>query len=160
MTKRILATSLVVAALGTSVFAYNQNCQNGDRDWMRGQKQEMMQKGMNDGGGMMQKGMRRGMDRMDGMDGRMFAELNLSDEQRYQLSILKDEMMLEMKKSMGMKKRGQMQDFLSEKGFDKEGFVKSMNEQHSKMLKLKVAHMEKVFALLTPEQKAKLQAKN
>ena len=86
----------------------------------------------------------------------MFSNLDLSDEQKYKLSILHDEMRLEMKKSMGMRQERPMQKFANENGFDEKGFKKYMDERHEKMIALRAAHMKKVFAVLTPEQIAKL----
>ena len=91
------------------------------------------------------KGFHKGMKRGGGM--MMFSQLELSAEQQHKLSILRDEMRLEMKKQMGPKKRGNMQKFITADGFDKAGFLKEMNERHTKMSELKATHMEKAFAI-------------
>jgi Spy/CpxP family protein refolding chaperone len=161
MKNKILATVLVVGTLATASLAYNQNCPNaGQKGMMQGQgmqQQGMMQKGMNkqcaNQGKMMSK---RGMGRHGG-GMQMFAQLNLSDDQKFQMSILRDEMKLEMKKARGAKQKGKMMNFIKDNGFDKDAFKKEANERHQKMMELKAAHMEKVFKLLTKEQVAQLQ---
>lgn len=152
--KKVILTSVLLAGLAaTSAFAYKGNCQmQGDN---QGCNKSQMQKdcGMK-GEKRFHKGMKRGGFNKGGM---MFSQLDLSDEQKYQMSILRDEMRLEMKKEMGMKKRGQMQKFITADGFDKDAFIKDSNERHQKMTELRAKHMEKVLALLTKEQIAKLQ---
>merc|ERR1711879_417204 len=87
----------------------------------------------------------------------MFSQLNLTSEQQYQLSILRDEMRLEMKKHMyNGQAMGQMGTFFQGENFDKDSFKSNMNGQHEKMLTLRANHMEKVFNILTKEQKAQL----
>jgi Spy/CpxP family protein refolding chaperone len=154
MKKKILVASLLAGVLATSGFAYNQDCPNFDQRSMQNAKG--MQKGFKQNCSMQGK---RGMQRGGGMMP-MLANLDLSDEQKYQLSILRDEMRLEMKKSMGMQQRPDFSKFITKDGFDKEAFVKSMDEKHTKMIQIKADHMQKVFKILTKAQIEKLQVKN
>ncbi len=52
----------------------------------------------------------------------MFSQLNLTNDQQFQLSILRDEMRLEMRKIRGAKGQGRMMQFVSDNGFDNESF--------------------------------------
>ncbi|HIP44877.1 MAG TPA: hypothetical protein EYG93_06060 [Sulfurospirillum arcachonense] len=149
MTKKILVTAVLVGALASGAFAYNKDCQNsGQRGMKSGQS---TQQGMMNKSHKMNK---KGMGRHGGMQ--MFSQLNLSDDQKFQLSILKDEMRLEMKKLRGAKKQGKMVKFVGDDGFDKKAFMKEADSRHAKMMTIKANHMEKVFKLLTKEQIAEL----
>jgi len=144
MKKNILVAAALIATLSTGAFAYNQGNCNG-----QGMQRGMM---MNQG---MQKGMmKQGMNKRGGM--RIFAQLNLTNEQRYQLSILRDEMRLEMKKARGYSKQNRLMQFVSADGFDKEAFKKFSNENHAQRLELRANFMEKAFKILTAEQVAQL----
>ena len=162
MKKNILVAAALIATLSTGAFAYNQN--KGDCNGMyKQQNNTQMQKNcMNDG---MQKGMKKGMKqgmnkkgmKKHGRDGmRMFAQLNLTDEQRFEMSILKDEMKLEMKKSRGFKKQYNIVQFITEDGFNTEEFKKFASENQTKKLNLKADFMEKAVKLLTKEQLVQL----
>jgi len=173
MKKVILATVLTVGVLATSVYAYNADCPKAGQKGMQQGQSKMNQQGMKQGKmnkqGMQQgnmkckKGMKSqsGMHRKGGKHGGMqlISQLNLSDDQRFQLSILKDEMKLNMKKAKGPKKQGKMLKFIGDNGFDKVAFQKEMNTKHQAMSLLKADHMEKVFKLLTKEQLADLKTK-
>lgn len=143
MKKTILALS-VVTALATGAFAYGGmgNCQGGGQ-------------GMAQAGGC---GMQKGMHSGYGMGMQMFQNLNLTDDQRHKLSILQSEMKLEMAKLHDPKTMQKMQDMMSGDSFNKKDFIKQHNEIHDKMVALKADHMEKVFNLLTKEQRAELKA--
>jgi Spy/CpxP family protein refolding chaperone len=152
MTKKILVTAVLVGTLATGAFAYNKDSQNsGQRGMKSGQS---TQQGMMKRSHKMNK---KGMSRHGGMQ--MFSQLNLSDDQKFQLSILKDEMRLEMKKSRGAKKQGKMVKFVSDDGFDKKAFMAESDSKHTKMMAIKANHMEKVFKILTKEQIAELKKK-
>jgi len=143
MKKTILAVAAVVA-LSSSVFAFGGNCQGGQFGMGQGM---MMQ------GGGMQQGM---MGRQGGMQ--MFQVLNLTDDQRHQLAILQSEMKLEMTKLQDPKMMSKMQDFMTAESFNKKEFLKLTSENQAKMNALKADHMEKIFNLLTKEQRAELKA--
>lgn len=49
----------------------------------------------------------------------MFSQLNLNEEQKFKLSILRDEMRLEMKKLRSPKQRYSIKEFVSDSRFDK-----------------------------------------
>jgi Spy/CpxP family protein refolding chaperone len=143
MKKNILVAAALIATLSTGAFAYNQGNCNG-QGMQRGMMNQGMQKDM----------MNQGMYKRGGM--RMFAQLNLTNEQRYQLSILRDEMKLEMKKARGFKQQNRPMQFVSADGFDKEAFKKFSNEKHAQRLELRANFMEKAFKILTAEQVAQL----
>lgn len=156
MKNKILATALVLGTLTTASFAYNGNCQynDGQRGVKQGQEmnnqQGKMQRGMKQGHKMSKRGIGRDSEM------RMFYTLNLTNEQKFQISVLRDEMRLEMKKQRGPRNKGRMVEFISDSGFDKSAFIKNSNERHAKMTELKAAQMEKVFKILTKEQLAEL----
>ena len=49
-----------------------------------------------------------------------------------------------------------MQDLMTADSFNKKEFIKMHNEMHEKMLALQADHMEKVFNVLTKEQRSEL----
>lgn len=145
MKKTILTLATLVALGTTSAFAFGGgNCQ--------GMQSEM---GMMQGGGMMQG--QQGM-MMHGNRGGMgmFQQLNLTDDQRHKLEVLHSEMKLEMTKLRDPKMVTKMQDMMSGDSFNKKEFIKMHNEMHEKMVALQADHMEKVFNILTKEQRAEL----
>jgi len=160
MKKSILAVVLTVGVLASGAYAYNQDCQNKGQQGMKQHKEGTMQKGMQStykNKMMSQKGMHKRSGKHGGMQ--MISQLNLSDDQKFQLSILKDEMKLNMKKEKGPRKQGKMLKFIGDNGFDKGAFQKNMNAKHQTMSAIKADHMEKVFKLLTKEQIADLKIK-
>lgn len=144
MKKTILTLATLVALGTTSAFAFGGGqCQN-------------MQSGM----GMMQGGCGMGGSgmMMGGKGGMMpqLMQLNLTDDQRHKLAVLQSEMKLEMTKIRDPKMMTKMQDLMTADSFNKKEFIKIHNEMHEKMLALQADHMEKVFNLLTKEQRAEL----
>ncbi len=154
MKKKIVATVVLAGVLVTGAFAYNQNCQNGGQRGMhKGQffHQGMQQHGMSKG--MMNQGQnmhRKGMSRYGGMQ--MFSNLDLNKDQQFKLSILRDEMRLEMRKMIGGQPQSRMLNFIGDDGFDKKAFLKEVDSKQTKMMEIKANHMEKVFKILTKEQ--------
>jgi periplasmic protein CpxP/Spy len=140
--KKTILSLAVVAALASGAFAMGMggNCQNGGQDGMGG-KGSSMQQGMHGRGGH---------------EMRLLQNLNLTDDQRHKLAILQSEMKLEMTKMRDPKVKSKMQGALTGESFDKKEFIKTSNEMHAKMTELKANHMEKVFNLLTKEQRAEL----
>ena len=151
--KKTIYLLSVAALLATGIYAYDNSNQQGMMQ--PGMQMGMgMQSGMMQGMqpcGMMQPGMRGGPDGMQ-----MIERLNLSDEQRHQLSILRAEMKLEMVKLRDPKMMDSMQKLMSADTFDKQGFIKMENDKHTKMLAIRANHMEKVFNLLSKEQRTEL----
>ena len=137
MKKRILATALAVGILTTGAYAYD--CQKGVK---KGHSSHKYMKKHN---------------KMRGHSGiHMFSKLDLTGEQKHQLSILKDEMKLEMKKQRGSKKRGKILSFVTSEGFDKEAYKADASINQDKRVAIKAGYMEKAFNLLTKEQVEKL----
>ena len=144
MKKTILTLATLVALGPTSAFAFGGGqCQN-------------MQSGM----GMMQGGCGMGGSgmMMGGKGGMMpqLMQLNLTDDQRHKLAVLQSEMKLEMTKIRDPKMMTKMQDLMTADSFNKKEFIKIHNEMHEKMLALQADHMEKVFNVLTKEQRLEL----
>lgn len=173
MKKTTLAAAVILTgALTVGAFAHQNSTPNqgmvGNQQGMMGNQQGMgmmngQQKMMGSQQGMMGGGMmggQGGMGMMSGMMGggmQMFSQLNLTSDQQFKLSILKDEMQIEMKKFMFENhKQGNMGTFLKGDSFDKDTFKKHMNEKHNNMLDLRANHMEKVFKILTKEQVTEL----
>ena len=156
MKTKILLGTLLAGALSASLYASGYNMQNNNPGMMGPQNMQRSNM-MNCGNkGMNMNAMQRGHN-MKGMHKRgaqmmMFANLNLSQEQRYQLSILRDEMKLDMKKARGFKRQGKMVQFIKGDSFDKDAFIKYSDAMHQKMLKIRADHMEKVLKVLTKEQ--------
>lgn len=143
MKKSILSLA-VVAIMASGAFAMGMgggNCQKGDQNGCAMQGKGGMQHGMHGGcGGEMH----------------MLRMLNLTDDQRHKLAILQSEMKLEMTKLHDPKMKEKMQNMMSGENFDKKEFMKMQNEMHEKITALKANHMEKVFNLLTKEQRVEL----
>ena len=108
MKKSILTLATLVALGTTSAFAFG-----------GGVCQPMQGNGMNYDRGMMQGGKGGGM---MGMPMLMLDQLNLSDDQRHKLAILRSEMKLEMTKLRDPKMRTKMQDLMSADSFNKKEF--------------------------------------
>jgi len=158
--KTLLAVALS-SVLAVGAFAHGMNNQQNmpNQGMMNGGMMHggMMNGGMMNGGMMNGQGMNMGncMGMNSGMP--MFSQLNLTSEQQHQLSILRDEMILEMKKQMyNGQAMGQMGSFFQGENLDKDSFKSNMNRQHEKMLTLRANHMEKVFNILTKEQRVQL----
>jgi Spy/CpxP family protein refolding chaperone len=159
--KTLLAVALS-SVLAVGAFAHGMNNQQNMHN------QGMKHGGMMNGNMMNGKNMHRGQGMhkgqctgisggkmMGGMP--MFSQLNLTSEQQQKLSILRDEMRLEMKKQRySGKPMGKMGAFFQGENFDKDSFKSNMNGQHEKMLTLRANHMEKVFNILTKEQRVQL----
>ena len=168
MKKITLLAVALGSALTVGAFAHGMNNQQNmpNQGMMNGQGAGMMMNSQNmqrgNCMGMNGKSMHRG--NVIGMRGSMmnggmpmFSQLNLTSEQQHQLSILRDEMRLEMKKQRySGKQMGQMGTFFKGDNFDKDSFKSNMNGQHEKMLTLRANHMEKVFNILTKEQRVQL----
>ncbi len=180
MRKRILAVAILTGTLTVGAFAHGaMNYQDsmqypGNTQGMMAngmQKQGMMNRGMQKQGmmnrGLQSKRMQMNRQQSMGMMGSgmmghkmgmmkqmsMFSKLNLDSDQRFKISILRDEMKIDMKKLMyNMQKNSSMGSFIKDSGFDKKAFEDKMNNMHKKMLDLKANHMEKVFKILTKEQ--------
>lgn len=146
MKKTILTLATLIALGTTSAFAFGGGqCQN----MQSSQGMGMMQGGCGMGGsGMM----------MGGKGGMMpqLMQLNLTDDQRHKLAVLQSEMKLEMTKIRDPKMMTKMQDLMTADSFNKKEFIKMHNEMHEKMLALQADHMEKVFNVLTKEQRSEL----
>lgn len=155
MTKNILATAALVGALSTGAVAYTQDKDDSERQNIQQQsKQSQFCKHQKNMKNNMQKRKNHTMHKRDGM--RMFTQVNLSDKQKYEISILQDEMRLEMKKSRGYTPRNPMIDFITDDGFDKDAFMKDANSRHTKMLQTRADFIDKAFKVLTKEQITKL----
>lgn len=90
---------------------------------------------------------------MHGFGMQLFSGIDLTNEQSYKLSILRDEMHLEMRKLMGANpQQHHMMNFVTDKGFDKDTFIKEMDTRHQQMLNIRATLMEKAFKVLTKEQ--------
>ena len=122
---------------------------------MQGQQGYMNQRGNMIGGQSGMPGKYGMMGQMMGAQAgmmNMFQNLNISNDQRYKISILREEMMLDMRKLMGPDHIKEMSNFITNKGFNKLGFIKEATQMHDKILKIKADNMEKMFKILTKEQ--------
>ena len=144
MKKTILTLATVVALGTTSAFAFSGNCQ----EMQQGQAMMQCGNGGMSGAGMMMNSGRGGMGMME--------QLNLTDDQRHKLAVLHSEMKLEMTKLHDPKMMTKMQDLMSSDSFNKKEFIKLQNEMHEKMVAVQADHMEKVFNVLTKEQRTEL----
>ncbi|AOO64512.1 Spy/CpxP family protein refolding chaperone [Sulfurospirillum halorespirans] len=145
MKKTILTLATLVALGTTGAFAYG----------MSGNCQEMQPgMGMNGGKMMLGQGMRGAKGDMMGIP--MLEKLNLTDDQEHKLDVLRSEFKLEMTKLRDPKMMTKMQDLMSGESFNKKEFIKLNNEMHEKMVAVQADHMEKVFNILTKEQRAEL----
>jgi len=144
MKKTILTLATVVALGTTSAFAFGGNCQ----EMQPGQGMMQYGHGEMGGAGMMMNSGRAGMGMME--------QLNLTDDQRHKLDVLHSEMKLEMTKLRDPKMMTKMQDLMSSDSFNKKEFIKLQNEMHEKMVAIQADNIEKVFNVLTKEQRTEL----
>jgi len=153
MKKTILATVVLVGVLGTGAYAYG-NCDgSGQKGMMNQQNMQQKSKQCSRSTHKMNQKMVQHHGKMGRHGGmQMFSQLNLSKDQQFNLSVLRDEMKLEMKKLRGVSNKGKMLQFVGDNGFDKKAFMQSADIKHTKMMEIKANHMEKVFNLLTKEQ--------
>jgi len=131
MKKIILATVVLVGVLTTGAFAYagHGNC-NGQ--------------GMKNQQGMQHKMQKRG--------NQIFSSLNLTQEQKFKISVLRDDMKLEMKKLKGINHQSKMLKFIGDNGFSKKDFIKQSEDNHAKVVSIRANYMEKIFKILTKKQ--------
>ena len=144
--KNVAIVALVSSLAVTGAFAWGGGKGNCDGQGFSQEKRQMMMQ--NGGGKGMQSGMRRG-------GGMMFLQgLDLSAEQMHQISILKDEMRLEMKKNMNPAERKEnVKEVFTSEGFNKDAFLKNSKENYEERTALKAKYMEKIYNILTPEQR-------
>lgn len=172
--KKSLIIATTVVGLTTAIFAYGMG-PGGDKCGGMDDSRPMMERGMGpDGGkcGGMHKGMKDHM-RKDPML-MVFKELNLTDTQKEALQKLREEEMEENKavreKMMeaGKKRRTppDLSKVMTANTFDKAAFKAQMlqemeqrdammKENREAMLEKRADHMQKVFEILTPEQRTK-----
>ncbi|NLC28540.1 MAG: hypothetical protein GX780_07185 [Campylobacteraceae bacterium] len=82
----------------------------------------------------------------------IFSQLNLTPEQAHEIQILKAEMRLERLKSTDLNSRPMLKAF-GEKSFSKDAFIKASSEQSRARAEIKATYMEKLYNILTPEQR-------
>jgi len=161
MKKTVLIGVLLSSALAVSVYAhsgesYSDQGMMGSQNGMQGRGSGNCQG--NRGGAHSRQNMgginSRGHAGMGGgmMGLHMFAGLNLTPKQGYELSMIKGEMRLNMRKIIGYNMQSKMLGFINDEGFDKQAFEKYANSIHKKMLENRANSMEKAFHVLTKEQ--------
>lgn len=137
MKKSILSLAVLVA-LSSSAFAYGGGMMGGG-----------MQKG-----GMQGMGMQRG----NAYGSAAFAGITLTPEQSQKMAIIQSEMRLEMVKQRDPNMTANMQKVFASGNFDKTAFTKLSTEKQAKSVELRAQYMEKMFNVLTKEQKDQFQA--
>ncbi|MDD3323742.1 MAG: Spy/CpxP family protein refolding chaperone [Sulfurospirillaceae bacterium] len=142
--KKTILTVATLLALSSSAFAMNGAGPMAQNTGVQNPQNMSVMKGKR-GGGM------RGDSMM-----MMLSKIDLSEDQRHKLGIAQAEMKLEMKKAQDPKMQQKMRDLMSKDTFDKKEFLKLTNDMHEKMTTIRANHMEKVFTLLTKEQRAQL----
>lgn len=85
---------------------------------------------------------------------RMLQGLDLTPEQTHELRLAQAQMRVEMIESMTPGQNPKMmQEAFSASGFDKKAFVEARVENAKAKSELKAKHIEKVYNILTPEQR-------
>lgn len=143
----VASSSLFAQPFYGKGFAQGGNCYFNDGNYNCAQGMRWSKMGMHRGHGMNGCG-------GYGMNGGMYADggfmffnnLNLTPEQRYNISILRDEMRLEMKRTLKPK-------YFSDNKFDKNMYMKNTKEYYDQRLEIRAKYMEKAYNLLTKEQK-------
>jgi protein CpxP len=90
---------------------------------------------------------------------KLYSQLDLTEEQKEQMKVLRQEMQAQReakKKDRSKRGMGMMVNFVSEKGFDKEGFIKMATQKSQEKIQMRAAMFEKRMNILTPEQRTKL----
>ena len=111
-------------------------------------KQEMMQKGMNNGDSCkMQKShkmMKKGNKKVNKGPMAILRQLNLSPEQKQQIFDIKKDM---------MKNKVTPDVAFTKTSFDKAKFIEIMKQKRDNMIESKAETMDRVYKILTPQQK-------
>ena len=156
--KKTTIAALATIGLTTGLFAYGMGGNCGGKGMGNGHGQHMMGHGMHKGRGGMFSYMK---------------QLDLTTEQKVKLMDLREsqkEMRMGMKKDRKASKMGMKPDmstFMTVDKFDKVAFTEQANKKMIEMQKLRVSRsasmlenranmMEKVFDILTPQQREKL----
>ncbi len=88
---------------------------------------------------------------------KIFQSLDLSDDQKEQLNDLRKEMRETMKSLRDPQKaKEELLGYFSEEGFDKDGFVNKVSEKFDEKIKIRADYIEKMYNILTPDQRKEL----
>lgn len=148
MTKiKILTTITLVAAISSTILFADCN-----KSSCKGMQNKSMECNMKDRG--MDKHPKQNMKHRGEM--RLFDDLNLTDAQKKSLRDLRSENKMDRKHEK-MKLHGNaMEKSVSANGFNKAKFIEVSTRQFNERINKKAENMEKIFAILTPAQKAEL----
>ncbi|WP_320036183.1 Spy/CpxP family protein refolding chaperone [Halarcobacter sp.] len=134
MKRKLLMTVALTGLLGTGLYAYGGNMQG-------------MDKGMSCPSGMKSSMMKKHKKMKDfGVMG-LIRDLNLSSEQMKDIQEIKQDMMKNKVKSTVA---------FSKDGFDKEKYIEIMKQKRDNMLESKAEMIDRVYKVLTSEQKEQL----
>ena len=146
--KKVAAIALVSSLALTSAFAFGPAKGNMRGDCMSNGDTPSMMGGNFKNGPHMKKGDRTMM---------FLRGLDLSLKQRHEIGILKAEQRLEMKKSFNPAYRQEeLKKVFSKEGFDAKEYAKQRAEKSQKRVEIQAKYMEKIYNILTPEQKAQV----
>lgn len=79
--------------------------------------------------------------------------VNLTNDQIDEISLLQNEMRGEMIKLNNAQNRGNFEKYFNEKSFDKNSMLKDRKNFSNEAFDIKAKYMEKIYNTLTPEQK-------
>lgn len=90
----------------------------------------------------------------------IFQQLNLTAEQKSAMKENRKEMHTQMKEKRsqrdGKRGMGNMSEFVSANGFDKEAFIAKSTQKVQTRIEMRADRFEKTMNILTPEQRVKL----
>ena len=90
--------------------------------------------------------------------GKIMRQLNLTDEQKTQLKALRVDKREDRKanrEAMQKARQATLANAITAKGFDKTQFIKNATSEFESKIAQRADSMEKMFAILTPEQRTK-----
>jgi Spy/CpxP family protein refolding chaperone len=145
--KQLALAALVGSLVATSAMAYNGSrgdCDGSPKMERKSQMGDCAMRGQNKSQKAQHKGQ---MGQMRGM-----ANLNLTPEQLHEIKVLKAQMRVEhlKAKTPGSSAKSMA---LSQEGFDKEAFIKAQTDRAKQKAEIKATYMEKLYNILTPEQR-------
>lgn len=146
MKKGSLILAGVLLSAGSYLFAQPAMMQGDHKDMSPKHNKEMKEKHNKD---MSQKH----NNEMHGKGFMFLKGVELTPEQKYNISIIRDEMNLEIRKLMGSEDMSKNSQYFTEKQFDKNSFLKDKKAEFDKHIEVRAKYMEQAYNLLSDEQR-------
>lgn len=146
MKKYLVATLVAGTLLSTSALAYGKSC---PQKGMNANSNQCLQMGAKECKKMAKNSFQRAKQGKNASFMKALRGIDLTSEQQKKIQGLRFE---------NQKERIKLSSFFSDKGFDTIGYEKQIKEQREKSVQKRALMIEKVYALLTLQQKEKVVA--